>query len=649
MRKLILCIGILLMLQCAIYAQTYYTPASPVVVQQGSFSKEAIKNKILNTSTPSYTQADINALVEQVKLTEKTVNYEVDKKLKEINDLVILKSELRAKAGVEEMKQQLEEKKKAKEKIKTELQEALKNIDFSGYYAMIVPIPTEMRFSATNSDLKTAGRTALAAQAIETLRGTFISSLTTVKDAVLLSDYIKAVVSGSMSMISDDIQERFTYTNQQYFLWVGKVSVIPLQKDINTTTTGIPSQGSKVVNLLDENYTQSLTQKGVTQSIIDRITNYRNIEKSTVGDRNSASTDKETQILSDYNKRFFKLDAEIKELENTLANFSSVLKQYVENNTDLKFNESDIKGTVNKALAYFDNKIAKINKERLAIKGKELKSQSINNLPLTDDPAGEIADRALGLYNLIVSSYSKDDNFKSITEVNDGVTTSYTEQKSITLTREVESLWIYPIIQDNSMHVTVVAKFKITGEQQSSTTSVTTETKSNSITDTRDGKTYNTVKIGTQTWMAENLNYSPSSGSWCYDNNTSNCTKYGRLYNWETAKKVCPSGWHLPSDAEWSTLTNYVGSDEGKKLKSTSGWNSSGNGTDAYGFTALPGGYRDDDDTFYDVGHYGYWGSSTENKAADADGRHMHYSTSSVYSHGNDKTYGFSVRCVRDL
>ena len=106
MRKLILCAGILSMLQCAMYAQTYYTPTSPVVVQKGSYTKEAIKNKILNTSTPSYTQADISSLIEQVKLTEKTVNYEVDKKLKEINDLVILKSELRAKAGVEEMKPQ---------------------------------------------------------------------------------------------------------------------------------------------------------------------------------------------------------------------------------------------------------------------------------------------------------------------------------------------------------------------------------------------------------------------------------------------------------------------------------------------------------------------------------------------------------------
>ena len=211
-------------------------------------------------------------------------------------------------------------------------------------------------------------------------------------------------------------------------------------------------------------------------------------------------------------------------------------------------------------------------------------------------------------------------------------------------------------------HVTVVAKFKIIGEQQSSTTSVTTETKSNSITDTRDGKTYITVKIGTQTWMAENLNYNTNSGSWCYENNTSNCTKYGRLYDWETAKKVCPSGWHLPSDDEWKKLemflgmsktdadnTGWRGTEEGKKLKSTSGWNSSGNGTDAYGFTALPGGYRSYDETFDDVGSHGYWWSSSEYGTAVAYYRYMRYSYSGVYRSPNDKTYGFSVRCVRDL
>ena len=143
------------------------------------------------------------------------------------------------------------------------------------------------------------------------------------------------------------------------------------------------------------------------------------------------------------------------------------------------------------------------------------------------------------------------------------------------------------------------------------------------FTDTRDGQTYKTVKIGGKRWMAENLNYQADS-SWCYGNADSNCVKYGRLYDWDAAITACPAGYHLPSRSEWDGLGNAVGGKRrdykglstdwfgaGKVLKAKRSWNDhngkSSNGTDNFGFSALPGGYRDNNGDFSGAGGYGHW------------------------------------------
>jgi uncharacterized protein (TIGR02145 family) len=170
-----------------------------------------------------------------------------------------------------------------------------------------------------------------------------------------------------------------------------------------------------------------------------------------------------------------------------------------------------------------------------------------------------------------------------------------------------------------------------------------------SFTDIRDGKKYKAVAIGKQIWIAENLNYN-ASGSKCYDNKPANCDKYGRLYNWNTAKTACPKGWHLPSDAEWTKLTDFIGgsSTAGTKLKATSGWNSNGNGTDEFAFSALPGGIGYLDDSFDDVGDFGDWWSASENDSYDAYNRLMGYNGKDVYRGYISKSCLFSVRCLQD-
>ena len=170
-----------------------------------------------------------------------------------------------------------------------------------------------------------------------------------------------------------------------------------------------------------------------------------------------------------------------------------------------------------------------------------------------------------------------------------------------------------------------------------------------SFIDSRDKKTYKTVKIGEQIWLAENLNFS-SGNSWCYDDNSSNCNKYGRLYDWETAKQVCPSGWHLPSGSEWTKLTDYLGGADGagEKMKSTSGWKNNGNGTNSSGFAGLPSGYRYSGGSFDNIGSFGYWWSSAEGSTTRAWYRGLYYFYGKVYRNDANEQNGLSVRCVKD-
>ena len=134
------------------------------------------------------------------------------------------------------------------------------------------------------------------------------------------------------------------------------------------------------------------------------------------------------------------------------------------------------------------------------------------------------------------------------------------------------------------------------------------------MTDPRDGQVYKTVKIGNQTWMAENLNFETADGS-CFDDRTTNCLRYGRLYPWESAMEACPAEWHLPDSTEWKALFAAVGGIEsaGKSLKFTEGWRNGGNGTDEFGFSAFPVGILYGSSEQSPKNEYATFWSSTEN------------------------------------
>lgn len=202
-----------------------------------------------------------------------------------------------------------------------------------------------------------------------------------------------------------------------------------------------------------------------------------------------------------------------------------------------------------------------------------------------------------------------------------------------------------------------------------------------------DGNIYNTVTIGTQVWIKENLKTTKyrdgtaipnviNSAAWevlttgafsYYNNSIDSGNIYGALYNWYVVNNIvglCPANWHVPSDAEWNilekfldntvdtTVTSYVGTDIGGKLKEigNSHWTSPNTGaTNNSGFGALPGGTRYSDGTYYNIEYNGHWWSATAYDATNSWVRNLYYDNSKIFRGYGSKKYGFSVRCVRDL
>ena len=218
---------------------------------------------------------------------------------------------------------------------------------------------------------------------------------------------------------------------------------------------------------------------------------------------------------------------------------------------------------------------------------------------------------------------------------------------------------------------------------------------SGTLTDSRDGQTYMTVSIGSQTRTAESLNYAYtgvlSSTSWCYGGDPANCAKYGRLYTWAAAmdsvgtwstsgkgcgygktcsvasagsatlvRGICPKGWHLPSNDEWRALIvavdgsiteyTYSSNTAGTKLKSQTGWKTYSGITneDTFGFSALPAGGRDNFGNYRLEGTNAYFWKSTENNSLYAYYMVLYYGNRNASLDGSNKGLGFSVRCLKD-
>lgn len=172
--------------------------------------------------------------------------------------------------------------------------------------------------------------------------------------------------------------------------------------------------------------------------------------------------------------------------------------------------------------------------------------------------------------------------------------------------------------------------------------------KRGNLTDSRDGATYKTVTVGKQTWMAQNLGYA-ADGSMCFESRLEKCEQFGRLYDWETARKACPEGWRLPSDADWKEFEKLLGAADsaGRLLKTTSGWSTNGNGVDAVGFAAIAAGNSDKTGIFNNLEFAATFWTSSKKFLGDPWYRRLRFDETSIERETSEKTYLYSVRCVK--
>ncbi|WP_290729921.1 fibrobacter succinogenes major paralogous domain-containing protein [Fibrobacter sp. UBA3629] len=172
------------------------------------------------------------------------------------------------------------------------------------------------------------------------------------------------------------------------------------------------------------------------------------------------------------------------------------------------------------------------------------------------------------------------------------------------------------------------------------------------LTDSRDGQKYRTIVVGSLEWTAQNMNYAPVEGSYCYDDNADHCKVAGRLYDWQIAvDSACPEGWHLPTQAEYKTLVDAMGgsSKVGPKLKTTSGWNDGWSGSDSVGFAGIPAGYRYNSHSYEEGYRTGFWTSERKDILSYAYFLPLNNSSVINFSYDSIDDYAYYVRCVREV
>ncbi len=656
-----------------LFSQTKdYIPQGIYLTGATGLTEEGIKTGLQKSGIQEpFTKTDWEGVKASVKQHNQYKENAITRLKLNRTNLASIRQQLIGAQDIVGLQKQLTDKKTSLAQIPEELQKSLADLGYRGNYLCVIK---SLGLFSNMADQVAMAQQGMAATAVPELNGTFIKSITEVENGLLTEQTIRTWVKGKMSLAGSPVYSKLS-NNQKLYVLGAMVEVSPLKKNDIANKSGSSNAAPVLcVNLssaesevktkllevgLDESEANAITGEFKKTDFASQIVLYNSTKEEQAQRLNTAAKTQET-----------KLKVEITQLETQIKNSEKQLLQ-IWNKLSIPSATSSYEDRVESIKNHIAARIKNLE-DSIAINLGQKYEIFENSVTVTDNLGSDMARTATGgLTQLkarkVITGYSQ------FVEVRNGLTTGYEEGNEIEFDREVHDIWLLPIAGvSNEYRMGMVAKYKLTNSPKIA------ESTGNNLQIT-EGTTVsnNEVKIGNQIWMTKNLDVSmfrngdpipeaktaeqwiaygqAGEAAWCYyDNDPANGAKYGKLYNWYAVKDsrwLAPVGYHIPSDAEWTSLTTYLGVHgvAGAKMKSKTGWNNNGNGTNSSGFSGLPGGNRVSDGTFNNVGNNGNWWSSTESDALNILVRNLYYGTGRLYiNYHENKNYGFSVRCIRN-
>lgn len=670
----------------------YHTPQSPIMIPKSNLDKSSLI-EILNSTRALFTPIEIDELRLAIRKSNNAVDNEISLIKSHMSNRFMDKQELLQLKDIKQINEVIREKERNRKAIEEQIKNDLSNINFKGLFIVVLK---EIDPWASKQQLADQAEITLAPRAIEDLNGVFVSSMTQVENSVLISDKIKSIISGEMSIEKQYISR--TIDNRTKFLYVVKVNVAPLKKAVKTETTSLgEKENVLILNAMTEEAASQLAAFGVSQDEVTKVNFEVESTRQSIDLANATASRREMDILRNGNTNIGKIDKEIETLKNSLTNRSGTLKRIIEEKTDVTFDPNRPDESINAALAFLDKELDNLKSQLISIKEKELIARYAVSVTAEGTPAEDIAKTAVNIAGQIEQSYSRIEQFMEETTSENFMLKDVQRGQQKDVYRKLDTVWLYPVAgdQDNFL-LTVVVQFNITDVKNPAVGQRTEsfrqkDEKFGTMTDI-DGNVYKTVRIGNQVWMAENLRVTRyrngveipkvtdnnewtglKYGAYCVQNNDeTNTDAYGYLYNWHVIShegNIAPEGWHVPSEEEWQIFekalgrnqtdidkdTGLRGENTGGKLKETGSqyWKESTGAIDEFGFAARPGGSRGGypSGLYTGMGYYARFWTATTSGTGEYNRWHRELSYNRGAMYRNDMygmTSGMSIRLVKD-